>query len=189
MASNAQILLISGIPASGKTSFGNWLRDNRGFLHVDLEAADCLKSTGLPPFWSEKERIADLDSGRLRDFVRHLKSLGGDAALSWGFNTDLIDFVRELTTFGVTAWWFEADRLAARQRYVARGTVLRNGVYMRGTPDTNLFDRYVASVSSNWSRIAPIFGERVIRTLSSDGRFLDPVSICDRIKAQRASAA
>ena len=184
-----QNLLISGIPASGKTSFGDWLRDSRGYLHVDLDLADCLKITGLPPFWSEKERIADLDTSRLREFVRHLKTLGKPAVLTWGFNTDLIDFVRELTGFGVTAWWFEADRLAARTRYASRNTVLRNGVYSRGKPDTALFDRYVATVSSNWARMAPLFGERVIRSLGADGRYVDPVSIFDRIQAGMRSVA
>ena len=189
MATNVHTLLISGMPASGKTSFGDWLRDNRGYVHADLDAADCLKAAGLPPFWSEKERVANLDSGRLREFVRHLRTIGKPSVLTWTFPTDLVDFVREMTSFGVSAWWFEADRLAARQRYAVRGTVLRNGVYTRGKPDTTLFDRYVASVSSNWARIAPIFGERVIRTLAQDGRFVDPVSICDRLQAAVSAVA
>lgn len=189
MPSTVQTLLICGMPASGKTSFGDWLRDNRTYVHVDLDAADCLKAAGLPPFWTEKERVANLDSGRLREFVRHLRTVGKPSALTWTFPTDLVDFVREMTTFGVSAWWFEADRLAARQRYAARGTVLRNGVYSKGKPDTTLFDRYVASVSNNWARMAPIFGDRIIRTLGSDGRFMDPVSICDRIQAGMTAAA
>ena len=188
-STSPHILLISGQPASGKTAFGDWLRDNRGYLHVDLDAADCLKTAGLPPFWKEKERIANLDSGRLREFVRHVRSLGKPAVLTWAFPTDLVDFARELTSFGVTAWWFEADRLAARQRYAARSTVLRNGVYMRAKPDTTLFDRYVAAVSSNWARIAPIFGDRVIRTLAPDGRFVDPVSIVDRLESGLSAVA
>lgn len=187
--STTQTLLISGMPACGKTSFGDWLRDNRGYVHVDLDAADCLKSAGLPPFWTEKERVATLDSDRLREFIRHLRTIGKPSVLTWSFPTDLVDFVREMTSFGVIAWWFEADRLAARHRYAARGTVLRNGVYTRGKPDTTLFDRYVASVSSNWARIAPIFGERIIRTLGADGRFVDPVSIVDRLQSSMSAVA
>jgi tRNA uridine 5-carbamoylmethylation protein Kti12 len=30
--------LICGIPCSGKTTFGNWLRDQKAFLHLDLES-------------------------------------------------------------------------------------------------------------------------------------------------------
>ena len=188
MPAQVQTLLITGMPASGKTSFGDWLRDNRGYVHVDLDAADCLKAAGLPPFWTEKERVASLDSGRLREFVRHLRTVGKSSVLTWTFPTDLVDFTREMTSFGVVAWWFEADRLAARQRYAGRNTVLRNGVYARGKPDTTLFDRYVGAVSSNWARIAPIFGERIIRTLGADGRFVDPVSICDRLQATAKAA-
>jgi hypothetical protein len=182
MPTQVQSILISGMPASGKTSFGDWLRDNRGYVHVDLDAANCLKTAGLPPFWTEKERISNLDSGRLREFVRHLKTMPNPTVLTWTFPADLVDFGREMTSFGVVAWWFEADRLAARQRYASRNTVLRNGVYARGKPDTTLFDRYVGAVSSNWARISPIFGDRVIRALGSDGRFVDPVSIFDRLQ-------
>ena len=31
-------VLISGIPATGKTCFGNWLARYHGFRHVDLES-------------------------------------------------------------------------------------------------------------------------------------------------------
>jgi hypothetical protein len=188
MPAQVQTLLITGMPASGKTSFGDWLRDNRGYVHVDLDAADCLKTAGLPPFWTEKERVASLDTGRLREFVRHLRTVGKPSVLTWTFPTDLVDFTREMTSFGVVAWWFEADRLASRVKYASRNTVLRNGVYSRGKPDTTLFDRYVGAVNSNWARIAPIFGERIIRTLGADGRFVDPVSICDRLQVAAKAA-
>jgi hypothetical protein len=188
MPAQVHTLLITGMPASGKTSFGDWLRDNRGYVHVDLDAADCLKTAGLPPFWTEKERVASLDTGRLREFVRHLRTVGKPSVLTWTFPTDLVDFTREMTSFGVVAWWFEADRLASRVKYASRNTVLRNGVYSRGKPDTTLFDRYVGAVNSNWARIAPIFGERIIRTLGADGRFVDPVSICDRLQVAAKAA-
>ena len=116
------------------------------------------------------------------------RTIGKPSVLTWTFPTDLVDFTREMTSFGVIAWWFEADRLASRQRYAGRNTVLRNGVYSRGKPDTTLFDRYVGAVNSNWARIAPIFGERIIRTLGADGRFVDPVSICDRLQAAAKAA-
>ena len=31
-------ILISGIPKTGKTAFGDWLREHRAFLHVDMES-------------------------------------------------------------------------------------------------------------------------------------------------------
>ena len=42
MNSLPHVLLICGMPTSGKTNFGNWLRDTHGWLHLDLELADCL---------------------------------------------------------------------------------------------------------------------------------------------------
>ena len=39
------LILITGIPGSGKTTIGNYLRDERGYLHVDVEAL----IQGAPP--------------------------------------------------------------------------------------------------------------------------------------------
>jgi adenylate kinase family enzyme len=33
-------ILISGIPGTGKTSFGEWMAKTQGFLHLDMEDFD-----------------------------------------------------------------------------------------------------------------------------------------------------
>jgi hypothetical protein len=180
------ILLICGIPASGKTTFGNWLRDNHNFVHLDLELRDCLAANGLPQFWPD-QRIWNLDSTELRLFIRHLHSLDRNTVMTWGFHTDLIALVQEMVSAGVTAWWFEADRLAARQRFAARQTIIRNGVLQPGTADPARFDDTVGSLVRQWAQIAPIFDGHVIRTLGADGNYLRPAAIFDRMQGAAGS--
>jgi hypothetical protein len=180
MKAHPLVLLICGMPASGKTTFGNWLRDTHNFVHLDLELRDCLTSNGLPHFWPE--RIWNLDSAELGEFIHYLHSLDRNTVMTWGFHTGLIAFVQDLVSAGVTAWWFEADRLAARQRFEARQTIIRNGVLQSGTPDPARFDDTTGSFAREWAQIAPIFGSHVIRTLGPDGKYLSPTAIFDRIR-------
>jgi len=142
MPAQLQTLLITGMPASGKTSFGDWLRDNRGYVHVDLDAADCLKTAGLPPFWTEKERVAALDSGRLREFVRHLRTVGRSSVLTWTFPTDLVDFTRaeiaELIRLGCEYIQIDAPQYAA-----LLDEKMREGYRQRGADPDKMLDACV----------------------------------------------
>jgi len=186
MTSSPLILLICGIPASGKTTFGNWLRDRHNFVHLDLELQDCLAANGIPRFWPD-QRIWNLDSTGVGQFIRHLHSLDRNTVMTWGFHTDLIALVQEMVSAGVTAWWFEADRLAARQKFAARQTIVRNGVSQPGSADPARFDDTTGALVRHWAQIAPIFAGHVIRTLSPDGEYLSPATIFDRI--QKAAGA
>src|SRR6266436_5041485 len=44
--------LISGIPASGKSTFCRWLEGNKGFLHLNVEEDGVLDRHGLATAWA-----------------------------------------------------------------------------------------------------------------------------------------
>jgi hypothetical protein len=48
-------ILIAGIPASGKSTFGKWLAKTHGFIHVDMELPQTdpssLRAMGLESEW------------------------------------------------------------------------------------------------------------------------------------------
>jgi cytidylate kinase len=44
--------LISGIPASGKSTFCKWLAEEKGFLHLDVEKTGVLDRYGLATAWA-----------------------------------------------------------------------------------------------------------------------------------------
>jgi len=180
------ILLICGMPASGKTSFGDWLKDRFNFFHLDLESRDCLAVAGLPEFWPA--RIWNLDQEGIARFFAYLQSLDRGVVLTWAFHTDLIGFVAQLVQAGATPWWFEADRLASRARRVQRARVIRDGVSQPGTPDLAHGDRYTATLVARWSEISPIFGNNVVLTLGSDGTYIPREELWARITSGSAAS-
>jgi hypothetical protein len=175
MSLPSQVLLICGMPASGKTTFGNWLSETRGYIHLDLELKDCLTANGLPPFWSR--RIWELDPPGVRIFVQHLAAREEKTVMTWGFAIDCLGLIEGMISAGAAAWWFEVDRLAAHQKFIERRTIIRDGVPQPGTPDPVRFDDQIGTLANHWAELAPVFGDRVIRTLSPDGTYLDRETI------------
>lgn len=146
------LVLISGIPAAGKTSFGDYLRDNQRFLHVDLEALDGV-------FIGALHRSARV--GRLEVFLEVLKRNTAPVVFTWGFHPEALDTVQALKKAGAELWWFDADEDAARQRFASRATV----------PVEN-FDAQVSRIRAARKQIEACFRPRVIQTLRADGNFL-----------------
>jgi hypothetical protein len=40
-------LLLAGVPATGKSSFGNWLEEQKGYLHFDFDEEDIIQRRGF----------------------------------------------------------------------------------------------------------------------------------------------
>lgn len=75
-------LLISGIPGTGKSTFGRWLRDERGFVYVNVEAPshdpESLDGTGFRAGWDSLFRG---DAEPIRDQLEDK----GKVVFDWGF--------------------------------------------------------------------------------------------------------
>jgi hypothetical protein len=153
-------LLINGFPCCGKTTFGDWLRDNHGYRHIDFEdgngnvhCATLFASMGVtgvtPPPWTEK------------------------VVATWAFmpSPDNYKVIGMLVSFGFTAWWFDGDLRLARERSIARD----------GLPNTvHHFDSQVTHLTNAREEIAKIYSGRMITTLSSAG-YLSCAEILDRL--------
>lgn len=95
-----QLVLISGIPGTGKSSFARWLQDEHGFFHYDVDTVRTLPTLA----WI-------LQQDRL--------------VVDWGFppNDHCFEVIESWATHGVSQWWFDGDRDAALQSFMLRGTV------------------------------------------------------------------
>jgi hypothetical protein len=137
------------MPASGKTSFGDYLRDKKHFLHIDLEAFD---GSYFHSVWNASLRI-----GRLDVFLETVKQHATRVILTWGFHTDNLEIVHALKAAGVVLWWFDADEAVARERFIARGC---------GSPDD--FEAQIKRISENRKKIEELFQPNMLTTLRPD---------------------
>ena len=146
------VLLICGIPGCGKSTFGRWLEETHGFLHVDMEASG-LDRHGLGPSW--EQFVGDRSS---RVFCDRLFDLPKPVVLDWGFPVTCLLVVDALRRQGVRLWWFTGDRLFARINFLkGKG------------PDPRPFDCQYADISAHWAVISPVFSDRIIRMVRQDG--------------------
>ena len=162
-----RLLLVCGLPATGKTTFGDWLCDTHEYIHLDLESRDCLVTSGLPEFWSE--RIWDLNDQELRDFFDYLLTHDRATVMTWAFHTDLLPLVRSLVGYGCQPWWFDADRVAARHAFRTRKRIIKEGVIVVGEPDMRNYDWHISSLDQHQEEIASIFNGNTVETLLADG--------------------
>ncbi len=108
-------VLISGVPATGKSTFGDWIASTKGGTHVDLES-DGIAHFGLSGAWNRLLSSSGHDSA---GWVELLKSLTEPVVVTWGYPAQLLPIVKAIHSGGVEAWWFDGDRTAARISFLS----------------------------------------------------------------------
>lgn len=102
------IILITGIPGTGKTEIGNYLQKKCGFVHIDMEVI-----LHLPNCWQYVE-----------DNITEAKKSDKDLVITWGFMPGVDDKrVLQLKRMGARLIWFDGNRRAARKAFLKRATV------------------------------------------------------------------
>src|SRR5262249_26321732 len=99
-------ILIAGIPGMGKTTLGDYLRDTRGFSHVDTETGENLREA-----WKDPE-----------GFISKLVDMSGDVVVTWGFVPDkkFINLVDLLKQRGFKLIWLDGNRDFALRAFIER---------------------------------------------------------------------
>ncbi|HEU0049639.1 MAG TPA: hypothetical protein VFQ43_18775 [Nitrososphaera sp.] len=156
------ILLLSGVPGSGKSCYGRWLAKNKAYLHLDLEHGD-LEKYGLQRVWDE------FWSSRSDGLISALLETAAPVCLDWGFPPRCLPIVRRLADVDVELWWFEADPHLAKKYFLERATVSEAA-----------FDEQMANIEASRRAIMELFGQHVIRVFREDGMRVP----CEEIYAQ-----
>lgn len=154
------MILLSGIPATGKTSFARYLALKRGFAHYDLERH--------PGGWPCPDLKSKWDANRAA-FVSAVRNCHNRIVLDWGFPPCCYTWVKELRDCGVTLVWFEGDTDAARRTFTARD----------GTYTCSAFNTQINKVRS--AGYPDALNCLVLPALSANAVFLDPREIESRI--------
>jgi hypothetical protein len=156
--------LISGIPASGKSTFCKWLAEEKGFLHLDVEKTGVLDRYGLATAWAT---LFDA-SVTAAPFIEALDKFKRPVVIDWGFPPEHLDAVRKLFEAGIMLWWFAADWAVARRKFAEHGT--DNG-------PVEGFDIHIRKIEAALPDINALFRSHVEYTLPSTGIFTPPAKI------------
>ena len=148
-------LLITGIPGTGKTKFGEYLVSAHGFVHRDLEDSnEFAKFTANPS-----------------NYLQELSEGSQKPVISWGFvpTPDQIELVRGIAEHGFDTFWFDGDRPAALRAFQKRGTTSEATFYLQ---------MYRIESSRPFESLGPI----PINSFDKRGEFKHPSVIFDEIK-------
>lgn len=159
------ILLVSGIPAAGKTSYCGWLEQEKKYIHFDIDRRQ-FQGTGVEPQWNAIFR----PNGSVEPFLKSLRQWRRSVILDWGFPPVWLKVIRDFKDEGVDIWWFDADIGAARLKFIEGAE-----------HSIDNFDRQIARIEEAWPMIAELFELRVIRTLCANGIYLSPEEIFRRM--------
>lgn len=136
------LLIISGIPGTGKSEFSKWLVENYNFSYHEYDKCQENYSEGF----FEKER----------------------AVIEWGFDSNepglsycigKIKFL--IDDYGAQHWWFDGDRDAALESFSNRGTVKRSS-----------WDRQLQGIEVNWKKISTFMSTRKLNVIKQGPSYL-----------------
>jgi len=105
-----KLFLIAGIPATGKTTYGNELAAQFRFAHHDIEHAATINRLLINPM----------------AFIEELKQHSKHIVATWGFNPEhqaSVSAVLEFKKSGFKMIWLDGNRPAALRKFIRRGTV------------------------------------------------------------------
>src|SRR5262245_37076966 len=145
-------LLLAGVPATGKSSFGNWLEAQKGYFHLDFDEEDIVQRRG---FGQAQDLLWHHNQAEplLHAFIARHQPI----VLTWGFATHFLPIVKQLLTWGFVPVWFTATHHIARQ-----ASIKRSGM------DVKYFDQYMALLAPIEQEIIAVFGGHVLQPLQDD---------------------
>lgn len=147
-----RLLFLAGIPASGKSHFGQWLEAECGYLHIDAEIPNELERLSLREAWDEACKTQDCSR-----FARVLLDSGRPSVFNWGFPVGCLPLVVALKHAGFSTWWFDADLPAARVEHIASGKPAQS------------FDNQVRAIQACQNEITAQLAPNTICTLTPNG--------------------
>jgi hypothetical protein len=127
---------VAGIPGTGKTFFGDELRDKFGFMHIDLESG-----------------LQDLLRGHyrhdLRRFLEEMSQCSRCLVATWGFPKECLSMVQRLSGSDIRLVWFDGDREFARKAWFKA----------KGRSDDTDFRRQLEAIDNCMEKIKPLFSK------------------------------
>ena len=149
------LFLITGIPGTGKTWYGDKFATEFGFAHHDLEEQQTLN------------RFA----GSPQQFIADILALNKNTVVTWGFLPDQIQttLVLQFSEAGFKLIWFDGNRPAALREFRKRGTV----------PE-ELFHIQMQRIER--SQVIEKINPAVIDSFDARGQFKSPAKLLEEVR-------
>ena len=163
-------ILVAGIPGSGKTTYCQWLEQEKGFLHLDFD--ELLNGRGTRPKLSLIQHLGHT----AEEFVCAISGKKQPIVIDWGFPVGGLTLVRLFKESGFAIWWFDGDRNAAKESFVQRGTV-----------SLDAFTAQMQSIENGWLPIKDVIGDNIINTVTAGPTHVTAESIYERMFSRCAS--
>lgn len=151
------VIFICGIPASGKSTFGKYLKDNFGYFYIDMEHE--WFDENLHAIWNLI--FVSFEENRIRDFVNAVNAKSTNSALDLGFplyNDNYFKIIPKLKEFDCQIVWFNCDEEIAKQRFLKRPD----------SPSIETFNTQMRNIRNNWDKVLDLINPVVINVLKSD---------------------
>lgn len=150
-----KLILIAGIPGTGKTYMGNFLAKHHGFKHFDVEAGDLHRR-----LWCDPSNTID-----------YFLEGAGDVVVTWGlapdpYQTEIVDKFKKR---GLKLVWFDGNRDAALREYIKRGSPVEDFHAQMGR---------IEGFKENLDSLKPIR----IDSFDKNGKFKPPEVILEEIE-------
>lgn len=150
-----RIILLCGIPGSGKTAFGKYLHDKHGHTYTSLEGKEWedkkMQSLWDNIFTAKRQHYA------VEKFVCYLHDNYENVVLDWGFSMDQMDVASSLRSESCYIVWFTCNIATARKRFLKRNK--NSATY---------FDTQIKIIQENNKKIADRLKPKVIDVLKEN---------------------
>lgn len=157
-------IFIAGIPGSGKTCFGDWLRDTKGYVHIDMEA---FSDPALHQTWN-----TCLVTKEFKPFMEEISKHQKPVVLTWGFPPTHLSIICKLQTLGVRSIWFDAPEILARDSFLHRNTAAESD-----------FNRQIDEIRRNQKALLDFFDKRCITVMLGRRYYRDREDIFTQIQS------
>jgi hypothetical protein len=171
----AKILLLSGIPASLKSTYAGWLEREKGFLRLDFD--ELLWGKGPK---RKLRSIATLQRS-MPSFIEGTRRRASPTIIDWGLPSESLQTVGMFKEAGAELWWFDGNRQAARASFITRA---REKEQLTGDFLNNrmrAFDQQIAFIEQAWPSIQALFQPHIIKTVKRGPTYMPPEDIFQRM--------
>lgn len=145
-------ILIVGIPGTGKTTIGNYLRDKHSFVHVDMESDNNIPEAFENP----------------KSFIDRLQNISGDLVVTWGFVPieQFINLINQLKSLGFKVIWFDGNREFSKKSFIER-----NKKHGEEFLAKSMDDLHVQMTRINDSDVIKKINPKIVDTFDNNGDF------------------